>query len=530
MSPENTLAPPTSQKRIDANRRNAKKSTGPRTPEGKSRSRFNGLRHGLAATVPVLPGEDPAAFQARVDAVMESVAPQNQVEVDLLERVAATTWSFERATRAEAARLCHNIRHDAIEREQREKEEAVALGQRLFWDARGPWQLFPHSARTGESSERRTSWSENPADPNNPALLVVRLERTVAGCRWLLDRWAELRARLEPGDVWVAPDQFKATRLLGKNPLDAVDDPDVALIFLASPKLLPEGANGDAFTPISSELSGGNDEGDVYYTELKKRPSPKRMPRDAAAAREVLRALVDRQTSRLELILAQNQEIAETDAAEAPNRLAFDPSPEGEKLRRYVLSAARLVNQTLKTYLSVVSGPLSVEDSSFVPGPLSLATQDNQPAPAAQDNGAAPEACAGRGPGEIPPTEPNVAPDGTSNSGQRTTDDGQSTRIPPTEPNTGPDGTSNNGPRTTDKGQSSQIPRSEPNAVPDGQPENGQKTTDNRLDFREPNPTPPLTHDPATDKGPRTMERKQPQEERIRLWHERRAAERAGVL
>jgi len=146
MSPENTVARPTSQNRIDANRQNARKSTGPRTAEGKSRSRFNGLKHGLSSKVPVLPGEDPAEFQARVEAVMESFAPQNQVEFDLLERVAATTWSFERATRAEAAQLSHKIRHDVIERERREKEEAVALGQRLLWDARGPWQLFPHSA------------------------------------------------------------------------------------------------------------------------------------------------------------------------------------------------------------------------------------------------------------------------------------------------------------------------------------------------------------------------------------------------
>jgi hypothetical protein len=216
MSLEITVAPRPSQKRIDANRRNAQRSTGPRTPEGKCRSRFNRLQHGLAATVPVLPGEDHAAFQSRVDAVVESFAPQNQVEFDLLERVAASTWSFERATRAETARLCHNIRHDAIEREQREKEESVALGQRLLWDARGPWQVFPHGANTGLKWERRVSWSENPADPNNPALLVVRLERTVAGCRWLLDRWAELRARLEPpGGLWVASDQFKAIRLLG---------------------------------------------------------------------------------------------------------------------------------------------------------------------------------------------------------------------------------------------------------------------------------------------------------------------------
>ena len=94
MSPETTVNPPSSQKRIEANRRNAQKSTGPRTPEGKNRSRFNGVKHGLRATVAVLPGEDPAAFQERVNALMERFAPQNPVEADLLERVAATTWSL----------------------------------------------------------------------------------------------------------------------------------------------------------------------------------------------------------------------------------------------------------------------------------------------------------------------------------------------------------------------------------------------------------------------------------------------------
>ncbi len=507
MSPASTAALPTSQKRIDANRQNAKKSTGPRTPEGKSRSRFNRLRHGLAATVPVLPGEDAAAFQARVDAVVETFAPQNQVEVDLLERVAATTWSFERATRAETARLGHNIRHDAIEREQREKEEAVTLGQRLLWDARGPWQLFPHSTSSGLKWERRISWSENPADPNNPALLVLRLERTVAGCRWLLDRWAELRARLEPGEVWVASDQFKSARLLGKQPLDAVDDPDVAQIFLASFKLLPAGQSGDAFTPLERELMENRHEDDVYDKELRRRQISKLTPPDADSARAVLGALVDRQTSRLELILARNHEIAEADAAEVPNRLAFDTSPEGDKLRRYVLSAARLVNHTLNTFIkvrkgledsSVVSGPLSVEDLSVVRGPLSVVSQDSQAAP-----------------------EPYAVPGGQPDNGQRITDHGQSP-----EPSVLLDETSDKGQGTRDKGQST-IPRTEPNAdssfvpcplslvsqdsqaaaepyaVPGGQPDNGQRTTDHRQSTI-PRTEPNATWDAAPDQGAST--------------------------
>ena len=82
----------------------------------------------------------------------------------------------------------------------------------------------------------------------------------------------------------------------------------------------------------------------------------------------MLRNIVNRETSRLKSVLARNERNDLADTAKAPSRLAFDPSSEGEKLRRYVLSAGRLVNQTIRTYLSVVSCQLSVvgEDLSDV--------------------------------------------------------------------------------------------------------------------------------------------------------------------
>ena len=48
------------EKQIQANRNNAKKSTGPRTEQGKAASSQNALKHGLLARDAVLPGEDPA--------------------------------------------------------------------------------------------------------------------------------------------------------------------------------------------------------------------------------------------------------------------------------------------------------------------------------------------------------------------------------------------------------------------------------------------------------------------------------------
>ncbi len=90
----------------------------------------------------------------------------------------------------------------------------MALGQRLFWHARGPWQVFPHCASTGESSERRTSWSENPADPNSPALFgrywprssSVRLTKAddaaTASAGDIFSRWASSNLRKWSASSW----------------------------------------------------------------------------------------------------------------------------------------------------------------------------------------------------------------------------------------------------------------------------------------------------------------------------------------
>src|SRR5215469_16925263 len=82
---EQTMA---SEKHIAANRRNASRSTGPKTAEGKARMRLNALKHGLTADTVVLPGEDPAALEARVDAWKDDLRPGGALEDYLVERAA----------------------------------------------------------------------------------------------------------------------------------------------------------------------------------------------------------------------------------------------------------------------------------------------------------------------------------------------------------------------------------------------------------------------------------------------------------
>src|ERR1039457_3606660 len=52
-------------KQNDANRQNAQKSTGPRSPEGKAASRFNALKSGIDAQAQVIPGEHPDQLEAQ---------------------------------------------------------------------------------------------------------------------------------------------------------------------------------------------------------------------------------------------------------------------------------------------------------------------------------------------------------------------------------------------------------------------------------------------------------------------------------
>ena len=90
------------QKQLDANRRNAKKSTGPRTTEGKLRSRMNSLKHGLGAVHVSLPHEDPSEYHQARAQLIESWQPANTQELMLVDTIAAAWIRMQRAARFEA--------------------------------------------------------------------------------------------------------------------------------------------------------------------------------------------------------------------------------------------------------------------------------------------------------------------------------------------------------------------------------------------------------------------------------------------
>jgi acyl transferase domain-containing protein len=91
----------TSEKQIDANRRNALLSTGAKTDEGRNRSRMNALRHGLTGQVTTMTDEDRAAHDQFSKALMQDLAPEGAMETQLAQRVATDSWRLNRASAIE---------------------------------------------------------------------------------------------------------------------------------------------------------------------------------------------------------------------------------------------------------------------------------------------------------------------------------------------------------------------------------------------------------------------------------------------
>ena len=91
----------TSEKQIEANRRNALLSTGARTEAGHNRSRMNALRHGLTGQVTTMTDEDRAAHDEFSNALIKDLAPEGPMETQLAQRIATDSWRLNRASAIE---------------------------------------------------------------------------------------------------------------------------------------------------------------------------------------------------------------------------------------------------------------------------------------------------------------------------------------------------------------------------------------------------------------------------------------------
>src|SRR5215831_2440569 len=91
----------TTFRQIEANRRNALKSTGPKTVAGKAQSRCNAVRHGLTAETVIGVLEDAEDYKAFEAAITADYEARSAVERELVLRLASVLWRLRRATTME---------------------------------------------------------------------------------------------------------------------------------------------------------------------------------------------------------------------------------------------------------------------------------------------------------------------------------------------------------------------------------------------------------------------------------------------
>jgi hypothetical protein len=102
----------TSDKKIETNRKNARRSTGPRTDKGKAVSRFNAVKHGLLARQVVARGhwmkESADEFDSLCRELHKSLGPVGPLEEMLVSQIVTASWRLRRARTAEAGEIAVN--------------------------------------------------------------------------------------------------------------------------------------------------------------------------------------------------------------------------------------------------------------------------------------------------------------------------------------------------------------------------------------------------------------------------------------
>ena len=99
---------------IRANRKNAKRSTGPRTQVGKSRSSRNSIRHGLLAQDVILENENEHLFVERRDAIVADLSPVGELEQVLVERIVVCEWRLQRLRHIETSVFQYEVFDHAV--------------------------------------------------------------------------------------------------------------------------------------------------------------------------------------------------------------------------------------------------------------------------------------------------------------------------------------------------------------------------------------------------------------------------------
>jgi hypothetical protein len=185
----------TSFRQIEANRRNARKSTGPVTQEGKQRSRCNALRHGLTAETVIGALEDGEDYQTFEATIIADYDAQSAVERELVLRLASLLWRLRRATTIETGLFEIQANHLS---EFRQARGVLPASREVVYAMFAPANPDPaaHDIRTAKEVVPRSD--PNPVRPTvDPTLELTRCFLRLANLpNFALDRLSRYEATL----------------------------------------------------------------------------------------------------------------------------------------------------------------------------------------------------------------------------------------------------------------------------------------------------------------------------------------------
>ena len=173
------------------NRANSQHSTGPRTPAGKQRSSLNALRHGLTAASPVLPSEDPAAYEDHRRRFFDEYQPATPTESQLVQELADTSWRLNRIPLLEAGARSRGAR-------PRRRSRPSSIGEITF-DIVDAHRLIANLAVQGQRLSRQFQKSLD-------TLREIQADRAERERRDLKDAAALLELHKHKGIPWEPAD------------------------------------------------------------------------------------------------------------------------------------------------------------------------------------------------------------------------------------------------------------------------------------------------------------------------------------
>ncbi len=189
------------ERQIEANRRNAARSTGPRTEAGKARSRANATKHGLAAESAGVEAGLSAGFEERRASWAAEHRPVGE----------SAEWALDRAVAA-------SLRIERCERAMDDLTATASERARLAWDEDRAVEAATLASRLAR----------------DPVLVSRQLQLTLAGAGLLVEAWLGLIATLQTGKDWSESEASKALDLLGvaadtrsgRTPIDGPEESD----------------------------------------------------------------------------------------------------------------------------------------------------------------------------------------------------------------------------------------------------------------------------------------------------------------